>query len=146
MARIHHIATWADWEQARRSGTYTTSTLGRSLAEEGFIHACRRHQVSTVFDQFYRGAGEDLVLLTIDTDQLDAEVHDEQVGSETYPHIQGPINRAAVIGVEPMNRHGGTDSFLMTFVREMARRMAVATAVMVVVAVVVLLATWLMER
>jgi hypothetical protein len=52
--RIFHIATQADWRTALDSGRYTTSTLGRSLAEEGFIHACRRNQVETVFDRFYR--------------------------------------------------------------------------------------------
>jgi uncharacterized protein (DUF952 family) len=39
--RIFHIATLADWKQAAESGSYTTSTLGRTLAEEGFIHAAR---------------------------------------------------------------------------------------------------------
>ena len=42
--RIFHIATVADWEAAQRSGSYTTSTLGRTLVEEGFIHASRADQ------------------------------------------------------------------------------------------------------
>jgi uncharacterized protein (DUF952 family) len=33
MALIYHIASAADWEQARRDGEYTTSTRGMSLAE-----------------------------------------------------------------------------------------------------------------
>ena len=36
---IFHIATEADWDAARRSKQYTTSTLGRTLEQEGFIHA-----------------------------------------------------------------------------------------------------------
>ena len=39
MQRLYHIATVPDWEQAQRDGEYTTSTRGRSLSEEGFIHA-----------------------------------------------------------------------------------------------------------
>ena len=35
---IYHIATAADWAQAQRDGQYATSTRGRTLAEEGFIH------------------------------------------------------------------------------------------------------------
>ena len=34
MSRIFHIAAAADWTAAQRSGTYTTSTLGRTLAED----------------------------------------------------------------------------------------------------------------
>jgi hypothetical protein len=36
---IYHIATGSDWVQARADGEYTTSTRGRTLAEQGFIHA-----------------------------------------------------------------------------------------------------------
>src|SRR5688572_550427 len=59
--RIFHIATAADWRRTLETGTYTTSTIGRTLEEEGFIHASRRDQVQGVFDRYYRGAGEHLV-------------------------------------------------------------------------------------
>jgi uncharacterized protein (DUF952 family) len=36
---IYHIATAADWERARRDGEYSTSTIGKTLADEGFLHA-----------------------------------------------------------------------------------------------------------
>ena len=55
--RIFHIATAADWRATLATGTYTTSTVGRSLAEEGFIHASRREQVQGVFDRYYRVEG-----------------------------------------------------------------------------------------
>jgi uncharacterized protein (DUF952 family) len=44
--RIFHVATAADWQQARADGSYRTSTYGRSLARERFIHACRREQLA----------------------------------------------------------------------------------------------------
>ena len=95
--RIFHIATAADWRRTLASGTYTTSTVGRSLEEEGFIHASRRDQVQGVFDRYYRDAGEHLVLLTIDPARLrDAEVRVEPVGDDTYPHVYGPIDLTAV--------------------------------------------------
>ena len=46
--RIFHIATAADWRRALGSGTYTTSTVGRTLDEEGFIHTSRRDQLPGV--------------------------------------------------------------------------------------------------
>ena len=105
--RIFHIATRADWDETVRSGTYTTSTVGRTLADEGFIHASRREQVDGVFERYYRSLGQPLVLLTIDPARLtDAEVRVEPVGDDTYPHVYGPINRGAVIGAEPLDRNG----------------------------------------
>ena len=99
--RIFHIATAADWEQARTSGAYTTSTVGRSLEDEGFLHAARREQVDGVFQRYYRGIGEPLVLLTIDTDRLGVPWREDAVGAETYPHVYGPLNVDAVVSAEP---------------------------------------------
>ncbi len=139
--RIFHIATAADWRRALERGTYTTSTVGRSLAEEGFIHASRREQVQGVFDRYYASLGEDLVLLTIETARLtDAEVRVEAVGEDTYPHVHGPIDPRAVVDVAPLDRHGGVASLTSLWITGMAVRMGIALVVMALVAGVVLLA------
>lgn len=104
--RISHISTAADWTRAQESGRYETSTAGRTLAEEGFIHASRRDQVSGVFDRYYRDLHEPLVLLTIDTERLGCEWREDRVGDDTYPHIYGPIVPAAVIDVQQLDRQG----------------------------------------
>jgi Protein of unknown function (DUF952) len=52
---IYHIAARADGERARRDGEYTTSTIGRTLAEERFVHASRATQVAGVANRFYQG-------------------------------------------------------------------------------------------
>ena len=137
--RIFHIATAADWRRTLESGTYTTSTVGRTLAEEGFIHASRRDQVQGVFDRYYRGLDEHLVLLAIDTARLDSEVRVEAVGDDTYPHVYGPINRTAVVDIAPLNRRGGTETLLSLWLAGMAVQMGIALVVMALVAVVVLL-------
>jgi uncharacterized protein (DUF952 family) len=99
--RIFHIATLADWKQAQETGSYTTSTYGRTLEEEGFIHAARDFQVPLVRDRFYADVAEPLVVLEVETDLLDAEVRDEQVGDEVYPHVYGPIPTSAVVAWRP---------------------------------------------
>jgi uncharacterized protein (DUF952 family) len=119
---IFHIATTADWDSARDSGSYTTSTVGRTLLDEGFLHAAHRHQVSGVFDRYYRDLGKPLVLLTIDTDRLRVPWREDQVGQETFPHIYGPLSPQAVVGVQPLNKHGETESFTSLFFREMGIR------------------------
>ena len=71
MTLIYHIAAAADWAQAQRDGQYTMSTRGRTLAEEGFIHASTAEQVPLVAAAYYRDA-PDLVLLVIDTERVGA--------------------------------------------------------------------------
>ena len=68
--RIFHIATAADWRDARASGAYPTSSRGVSLADEGFIHASRADQLAGVYARYYAGCDEPLVVLEIDTDLL----------------------------------------------------------------------------
>lgn len=133
--RIFHIATDADWRRTLETGTYTTSTVGRTLADEGFIHASRRDQVPGVFDRYYADLDEHLVLLTIDPRQLEAEVRLDPVGDDTYPHVLGPINRSAVVDVTPLDRHGRPATLVSLWVRGMAVRMGVAVAVMALVLV-----------
>ncbi len=137
--RIFHIATAADWGRTLETGTYTTSTVGRTLDEEGFIHASRRDQVQGVFDRYYRGLGEPLVLLTIDPARLESELRVDPVGEDTYPHVYGAINRSAVVDAVPLDRRGGAESLMSLWLKGMAVRMGIALAVMVVVVIVVAL-------
>ena len=99
--RIFHLAALVDWEQALAAGAYTTSTRGRTLEQEGFLHASREDQTAGVYDRYYRDADEPLVLLTIDTDLLDVPWREDEVGNDTYPHIYGPLRPSAVVQVEP---------------------------------------------
>ncbi len=130
--RIFHIATVSDWEAAKRAGSYTTSTYGVTLAQEGFIHASRGDQWQGVRERFYGGVTEQLVLLTIDTDKLTAPVVEESPPGtdETFPHIYGPLNPDAVVQVVPL----GT-SFSRIFFAEMFRNLLLASLVMACVAI-----------
>ena len=104
---IYHIAAAADWEQARRDGQYTTSTRGRTLAEEGFIHASTAAQVALVANAYYQGV-PDLVLLVIDPERVRPELRYEHVPGQDqpYPHIYGPLNADAVLAARPFAADG----------------------------------------
>jgi uncharacterized protein (DUF952 family) len=122
--KIFHIALRSEWEAAQKSGSYTTSTRGVTLADEGFIHASRGDQWQGVHRAFYADADEPLVLLVIDTDRLTSPVVEEVPAdgmSETFPHIYGPLNADAVTQAVPLDEHGNTptDSFSSVFLREM---------------------------
>lgn len=118
---IFHVATAADWAEAQRAGAYTTSTRGRTLAEEGFLHAARREQVQGVVQRYYADVEEPLLLLSVDTDLLDAAGvpwRQDPVGDETYPHVYGALPPSAVVRVGPLTRDGVAASFTQLFVRE----------------------------
>jgi glutathione S-transferase len=103
--RIFHVATAADWAAAQASGTYTTSTYGVSLEQEGFIHASHEDQWRGVLDRFYADVTEPLVLLEIDTDLLGSDVVEEPPApgvAETFPHVYGPVEAAAVVATTPL--------------------------------------------
>jgi len=106
---IYHIATVADWKKAKADGEYRISTKGRTLDEQGYIHASDLHQVLTVADSFYRDddAG-DLVLLEIDPEKLGEGVemrYEDVPGSpDPFPHIFGPITPGAVTGIRLLRK------------------------------------------
>lgn len=105
MKPLFHIALTSDWLEAQRSGTYTVSTLGRTLAEEGFIHAAYGDQWQGVRERFYSDVAEPLVLLRIDGELLDVPVVDEPPApgsTELFPHIYGPLPTSAVVTAIPL--------------------------------------------
>jgi len=102
---IYHIASRADWSAALQQGEYRVSTRGRSLEEEGFIHASTAGQVDGVANAFYADA-EDLVVLLIDPERLTAPLKYDPVpgATEPFPHIYGPLNVDAVTGTAELRR------------------------------------------
>lgn len=136
--RVFHIATLADWQAAQASGSYATSTRGRTLAEEGFIHASRGDQWQGVRDRYYADATEPLVLLSIDTALLQSPVVDEAVpgSDETFPHIYGPIQVGAVLTTLPLDDAEAqmlalaSDSFSRLFLQEVFKQLVLASLVL----------------
>ena len=104
--RLYHIATAPDWDRARQEGEYRTSTRGRTLSEEGFIHASTAAQVLPVANAVYLDEQQDLVLLVMDTSRIAAEIRREPVPgwADPFPHIYGPLNVDAVVRAVPLQR------------------------------------------
>ncbi|WP_433235772.1 DUF952 domain-containing protein [Streptosporangium sp. CA-135522] len=99
---ILHLALAADWEAARAEGEYRVSTLGRTLEQEGFIHACADHdQLRGVVERFYRDVTDPLVLLTIDPAGLDVRLEVPADSPQAFPHIYEPLPVTSVISAAP---------------------------------------------
>jgi len=96
---IYHMALPDDWAAAFQTGEYTMSTRGRSLADEGFIHASTYEQIEGTANRFYADVDQ-LVLLTIDTSRVSADIRWEPPApgiDELFPHIYGPLPIGAVV-------------------------------------------------
>ena len=75
-----------------------------SLADEGFIHCTdgAAEMVATA-NRHYAGDPRDFVVLTIDLDRITSSWSVEDPG-QIYPHVFGPIDRAAIVAVVPAAR------------------------------------------
>lgn len=103
---IYHCSLVSDWTAATAAGEYTVSTRGRTLAEEGFLHASYARQVDGVLSRYYADVTEPMVLLVIDPDVLTVPLVPESPpgADEQFPHIYGPLDPAAVVEVAPLVR------------------------------------------
>ena len=95
---IFHIADRAEWEAQAGSPVYRPA----AYADEGFVHCSTARQVGPTLDRHF-GNRTDLVLLEIDPERLGAELRWERAPAvgEDFPHVHGPIEREAVVGVHP---------------------------------------------
>ena len=74
MPVIYHITRKTDWEMALAAGSYAAD----SLATEGFIHCSTAQQVIATANRLFKGR-RDLMLLSIDTDRVNAEIRHENL-------------------------------------------------------------------
>jgi uncharacterized protein (DUF952 family) len=101
-ALLLHITTRSAWFAAQAAGNYTAD----SLAMQGFIHCSRPSQVLRVANDLFRDQ-KGLVLLVIDPARLTAELKWEpgaDLATEDFPHLYGPLNLEAVVGVLPFEQ------------------------------------------
>jgi uncharacterized protein (DUF952 family) len=96
---ILHICGAADAERFRAAGEVTAP----SLEEVGFVHCADPGTVALPANRLHRGR-TDLVVLEIDPAAVEADVRWEPgdppiAGGPWFPHVYGPIEFAAVVGV-----------------------------------------------
>ena len=99
---IYHLAEPAHWERAQACGSYTESTRGRTMEEEGFIHCSSAQQWPVVRRSYYGDLAGPLLLLEIDEARLPeppvVEVGNPATG-ETFPHLYAALPVDAVVRV-----------------------------------------------
>lgn len=99
MGFIYHMADRQDWEKALRAGCYAGSA---NDLKDGFIHFSTVQTVRQSAAK-HRAGVEDLLLLTVDASDLDANWKWEEArGGQLFPHYYGQLPVDAVISVEPL--------------------------------------------
>lgn len=101
MRTIFHITDLQSWSRAQTAGQYKAD----SLQSEGFIHFSRPHQLLATAQRHFKDA-TDLVLLQVNQEKVSAPVKYEGEESNKFPHVYGPLNLDAVVGVDAFARNG----------------------------------------
>lgn len=98
---IYHMTLAREWDADAAADLYVAD----SLATEGFIHCTGEPALlTTVANRFYRAVAGDFVILCIDPALLQATLRWEPADGQLFPHLYGPLNRAAVRAVAPFPR------------------------------------------
>jgi uncharacterized protein (DUF952 family) len=107
MSLIYHLAPASRWHDWPGGQPY----LPAEFEADGFVHCTAGDELMLkVANRFYRNTPGDFVLLTVDTSRLTAPLKwerppDDDLAPE-FPHIYGPIDRAAIVGAREVRRAG----------------------------------------
>jgi uncharacterized protein (DUF952 family) len=100
MRPTYHLVPDEIWVAASGAEPYAAA----SLATEGFVHCTDGvAPLGVTFDRYYAADARPFLALTLDLDAL-AVPWRYDVPDSPYPHIYGPIARAAIIAIERVRR------------------------------------------
>ncbi|MFJ6938461.1 DUF952 domain-containing protein [Streptomyces sp. NPDC101132] len=99
---IFHLVTLADW-----SADPGLPYAPPSLDSEGFTHcSADRPTVLEIAGRYYRQVPGPLLAVEVDERALTSEVRREGEAGARYPHVYGPLDRAAVTRLWEVRRDG----------------------------------------
>ncbi len=108
---IYHLAPLERWKTWPAEQPY----LPAEFAADGFVHCTGESDTMlAVANRFYQGVPGAFVMLLIDPERLSAPLRWEAPADPApnagpplaplFPHIYGPIDRAAIVGVREVQR------------------------------------------
>ncbi len=101
--RIFHLTTAATWRAQAPGGTCDGPVAAEQFERHGFVHCCFREQLAEIATWWF-DEDDDLLALELDPTHIGAEVRLEPSPSRWYPHVYGPLDGAAVVGVHAVPR------------------------------------------
>ena len=100
MRTTFHLVPEAIWSAADADAPYEAA----SLATEGFIHCTDGlEEMGVTFDRYYLADPRPFLIVTVDLAALGVPWRYDVPGSP-YPHIYGPVARAAIVAVRRIER------------------------------------------
>jgi uncharacterized protein (DUF952 family) len=90
--QVFKILDTGEWKAAQEAGVYNGSALDKA---DGFIHLSTSAQLATTLTKHFAKA-DNLSLVSIDSDALADALKWEGSGEDTYPHLYGDLDLAAV--------------------------------------------------
>lgn len=97
MSLAYKILTRSEWDQAQAAGVFEGSAVDR---QDGFIHLSTAAQAPETARRYFAGQA-DLVVLQIDTDEVQGVRWEPSRGGALFPHIYGPLDTRLVRAVTP---------------------------------------------
>lgn len=95
----YHLVPAAAWDAAAVDEPFHAT----SLANEGFVHLTHeRADLVDVANEFYRDEPGQHLVLTIELGRLASSWRYD--GDERFPHVYGPLDRAAISAVRAIPR------------------------------------------
>lgn len=99
MSPVFKIAEAAAWAEAKAVGRYDGSPLDRA---DGYIHMSAPDQLAETARKHFAGQA-DLVLVTLDTDELGDVRWEPSRGGALFPHLYGPLDPALAVAERPFS-------------------------------------------
>jgi uncharacterized protein (DUF952 family) len=91
---LYHLISPQEWESVKEKTHYKP----KSLESEGFIHLSTYEQFKETYNRYY--SGQEILVLEIDETKVTHEIKYEENDHGIFPHLFGPLNIEAVIGIE----------------------------------------------
>ena len=90
---VYKIINHDELQKAKLSGTYSGSYKD---IEDGYIHFSGQDQVEGTLQKYYKG-GQNLILLKIETLNLDHLVWEQASDGNFFPHLYSSLDLANVV-------------------------------------------------
>lgn len=104
MRIIYHLAPAERWQRWADGAGY----LPAEYDADGFVHCTAGEELMLqVANRYYRSIPGDFVVLAIDPARLSSPLRWERPADDLaphFPHVYGPIDRAAIVSVHPAHR------------------------------------------
>lgn len=95
---IYHITTQTRWDELSLQEDFAPE----AYEIEKFIHCCEARQIQSVLERYFKDT-VNILVLCLDPNKLKSPLrYEPATNNELFPHVYGPINKDAIVGMQKM--------------------------------------------